>query len=213
VSRLRDISVPIWPGLASFPGNPAPSVTPVMRRDRGDAANVSLLGLGSHAGTHVDAPIHLLGGTSGVDEVPLEALVGEALVVACDPPGAHMDAACLARLGFPAGTERLLLQTRNSQHWDDPGAAYPTDYVGLTDDGARWLVAHGIRLVGTDGLSIEPFATPGRPTHRALLGAGVVIVEGLDLRGVPPGTYTLVCLPLRWRDGDGGPARAILMDA
>lgn len=213
MNRLRDISVPIWPGLATFPGNPAPSVTPVLRRDRGDATNVSLLGLGSHAGTHVDAPAHLFEGTPGVDAVPLEALVGEALVVACDPPGAHLDAAYLAGLGLSVGTERLLLHTRNSRHWDDPGATYPTDYVALTADGARWLVAHGIRLVGTDGLSIEPFATPGRPTHQALLRAGVVVVEGLDLRAVPPGRYTLVCLPLRWRDGDGGPARAILIDA
>lgn len=212
MKRLRDVSVPIWPGLAPFPGNAPPSVSPVLRQDRGDASNVSLLELGSHVGTHVDAPAHVIPGAPGVDAVPLDALVGEALVVACDPLGAHIDAGVLAGLAIPPGTERLLFRTRNSRHWDHPEAPYPTDYVGVTADAAEWLLERGIRLVGTDALSIEPFATPQRPTHRALLGAGVVVVEGLDLRDVPPGRYVLTCLPLRWRDVDGGPARAILTD-
>jgi arylformamidase len=212
MTTWRDVSVLIQPDLAPFPGNPPPAVVPILRRADGAAADVSELHIGTHTGTHVDAPSHLLDGGATADRLALEVLVGEAWVLDTRRGSGHVDALAL-RVSWPEGrVKRLLLRTRNSDHWGMASAPYPTDYVGVLPDAARLLVDRGVRLVGTDGLSIEPFDTPGRPTHRLLLEAGVVIVEGLDLRDVEPARYTLVCLPLRLLGADGSPARAILGD-
>jgi arylformamidase len=104
----------------------------------------------------------------------------------------------------------LLLRTRNSERWAREKATFDRDFVAITEDGARWLVARGVRLVGVDYLSVGPFSAPA-PTHHVLLGAGVVAVEGLDLGRIAPGAYQLVCLPLKITNGDGAPARAILI--
>ena len=137
-----------------------------------------------------------------VDQLPLELLYGPALVRDLGRAEA-VDEAALEALDIPAGTRRLLLKSRNSLLWED--SAFRPDYVALTPGGARWLV-------GVDYLSIEAVGAPGFPVHHTLLGAGVVIVEGLDLREVPPGAYTLLCLPLRLAGGDGAPARALLAE-
>jgi arylformamidase len=165
------------------------------RVEAGDPAGVSRLVLGTHTGTHVDPPAHFLPGTATVDALPLDVLVGPAVVAQC--PAGPIDRAVLESLALPEGSTRLLLKTGG-----DAGA--------LTPDGARWLVERDVRLVGADTLSIEP-ATDKYPVHRILLGAGVVIVEGLDLAGVAPASYQLVCLPLRIVGGDGAPARAVLI--
>jgi arylformamidase len=107
---------------------------------------------------------------------------------------------------------RLLLRTDNSSLWETGPQTFPDEYVSLSADGARWLVSRGIRLIGIDFLSIEARGAPGHPTHRTLLEAGVVILEGLDLSGVEPGTYTLVCAPLTIAGADGAPARAVLLE-
>jgi arylformamidase len=117
---------------------------------------------------------------------------------------AHLEA-------IPPGTTRLLFQTRDSQRWDGPLAPFATDYVALSPAAARWVVERGIELVGIDYLSIAPYDDPDDVVHRTLLGAGVLVVEGLDLRRVPPGAYTMICLPLRLLAGDGAPARVLLI--
>jgi arylformamidase len=202
-----DVSVPVRTGMVVYDGDPEVRVEGVTAIARGDLANVSRMELGTHTGTHVDAPRHFIDGAAGVDRLPLDALVGPAVVADASGAPGDIDAAALAALGVPAGTERLLLRTRNGPLWDR--GTFTRDFAGVAADAARALVAMGVRLLGIDYLSIAPSGDPA-PTHRALLEAGVVVVEGLDLREAPPGRYELVCLPLRLEGADGAPARALL---
>jgi arylformamidase len=199
-----DVTVPIHPGMVVYDGDPPVEVTAALSLDRGDPANVSRMALGSHTGTHVDAPAHFVRGGAGVDRLPLDVLLGPASVLAC-PPG-PIGAATVA--GPARRGERLVLKTGNSALWRRE--TFAADYQALTLDAARTLVEAGVGLVAIDYLSIEPFGAPGHPVHRCLLEAGVVVLEGLDLSGVEAGRYELCCLPLRIRDGDGAPARALL---
>ncbi len=142
-------------------------------------------------------------------ELPLDAMIGRCavrrFVERFEITSSHLEAAAI-----PEGIERLLLATPSAALWDAPG--FHTNYTGLSLDGAEWCLRRGIRLVGIDYLSIERVDSPTAwQTHKTLLGAGVVILEGLDLRGAPEGEYTLVCLPLKLEGGDGGPARAVLL--
>jgi len=205
--RVIDISVPNGPSQHVYPGDPAPRVEQAKAIRRGDVCNVSLLTMGSHTGTHVDAPYHFIDGGPRLGEVALDRMVGEALVV--DLRGrAAVDAAALADAPLRAG-DILLCHTDNSERWAAPN--FQTDFTYLTLDAARLLVERGVRAVGIDYLSIEQFGSSDFPVHHCLLGAGVFVIEGLDLRGAEPGRYTLVCLPLRFPELDGAPARAVLL--
>jgi len=207
---IHDISLPISESLVVWPGDPGVRITQPFHLDRGDAATVTRLDMGAHTGTHVDAPAHFIPGGSGVDALDLDVLVGPALVVhALEVDALSADA--LDGLQIPPGTERVLFRTRNSDRWECGNLEFVEDFVAITEDGARWLVERGVRLVGIDCLSVGPFNAPA-PTHRNLLRADVIPVEGLNLSGVAAGVYQLVCLPLRIVGADGAPARAILMD-
>jgi len=116
----------------------------------------------------------------------------------------------LASLPIPPGTERLLFKTRSSELWNHAEDGFVEDFVAVTGDGAQWLVDRGVRLVGIDYLSIAPFTAPV-PCHQILLAAGVIPVEGLDLRRVEPGLYQLICLPIKIGGSDGAPCRAVLV--
>jgi len=203
----QDISVPIRDGMVTFEGDPPVHLERVMVMADGAVCNVSRLDFGVHSGTHVDAPIHFIDGAAGIESVALDVLVGPALVVDATTIDGQFDRAAIDRLAIPSGTERLLLRSRNTSLWDKP--VFDKAFVAVTGDGAVALVERGIRLVGADYLSIAPFGDP-TPTHAALLGAGMVIVEGLDLRDIEPGWYDLICLPLLIPGSDGGPARAIV---
>ncbi len=192
--------------MVVYEGDPAVDVTPRLEIARGDAANVSLLSMGSHTGTHVDAPAHFIEGGATVEALPLDVLIGPALVaeVGSERLIGRRD---LEPLPLD-GQSRLLLKTRNSALWAAGG--FSRDFVALDLEGARYLTERRLRLIGIDYLSIEAFHSPGHPVHRHLLGAGVVILEGLDLSRVAPGVYELVCLPLPVRGIDGAPCRAVL---
>jgi arylformamidase len=207
---IYDISLPISESLAVWPGDPEVRITQPFHLDRGDAATVTRLDMGAHTGTHVDAPAHFIPGGPGVDALDLDVLVGPALVVHALEVDA-LSAEVLDGLQIPPGAERVLFRTRHSERWARGELEFAEDFVAITEDGARWLVERGVRLVGIDCPSVGPFIAPA-PTHRILLRAGVVPVEGLNLSGVAAGVYQLVCLPLRIVDADGAPARAILMD-
>jgi arylformamidase len=210
--RIIDISLPIGGDLLVWPGNPPVEIVPHERIADGQSANVSELRLGTHTGTHVDPPVHFVEGGAGIDTVPLSNMVGPCVVVdARGLPGA-LGPRELEALEIPSDAVRVLLLTDSSELWRDPHPAFPDTYTSVSADGARWLVDRGVRLVGTDFLSIEAKGTPGHPTHVTLLSAGVSIVEGLDLGDVTPGPYLLAVLPLRIVDGDGGPARAALIE-
>jgi arylformamidase len=207
---IHDISLSISESLVVWPGDPPVSVTQVSHLDKGDHATVSRLEMGAHTGTHVDAPAHFVRGGAGVDMLDLNTLVGLALVSEARAADA-LTADVLAELAIPLGAERVLFRTRNSNLWAQGECGFDEGFVAITEDGARWLIERGIRLVGVDYLSVGPFSAP-RPTHEMLLQAGVVLVEGLDLSGIRPGMYQFVCLPLKIEGADGAPARAILMD-
>jgi arylformamidase len=204
-----DVSVPIRPGMVTFEGDPTVILERASALAAGDVCNVSRLDFGVHSGTHVDAPNHFIDGASGIESIPLDVLVGPALVVAASAAAGQIDHEAIGRMGIPEGTERVLFRV-NSALWNE--STFQSTFVGLTDDGALALVALGVRLVGIDYLSIAPFGNP-TPTHRALLDAGVTIVEGLDLRSIEPGHYDFICLPLLIPGSDGGPARAMLRRA
>jgi arylformamidase len=192
--------------MAVWPGSRGVHLRQVHDLGRGDAVNEHDVTLNLHAGTHIDAPRHFLAGAACVDELPLEAMLGPATVIAL-PDVAEVTAVVLEAAAVPTQTRRLLLQTRNSRRL--PGAAFDTGYVALSADGAEWIVRRGITLVGIDYLSIERFGASG-DVHRTLLQAGVVVVEGLKLCGVSPGDYWLSCVPLRLVGAEAAPVRAVL---
>jgi arylformamidase len=206
---IYDISLPISESLPVWPGDPPIHITHSSHLNNGDEATVSRIELGAHTGTHVDAPSHFVAGGTGVDRLDLDLLVGPALMVHV-VEASVLSADALESLEIPSGTERVLFRTRNSDLWVRHPDKFCEDFVAITEDGARWLVARGVRLVGVDYLSVAPFGDTV-PTHQILLRAGMIAVEGLDLGQVAPGWYQLVCLPLKLVDGDGAPARAILL--
>ncbi|MBM3141334.1 MAG: cyclase family protein [Chloroflexi bacterium] len=205
--RWIDVTRPIRDAMEVFPGDPPVSVRPVSSLTAGDPYAVSLLSLGTHAGTHVDAPGHYLERGGGVESLDLEALVGPAVVAEVPAGTPAIDAAALDRLAVPPGCERLLLKTRAAGARGTTPLAAP--FIALDESGARRAIDRGIRLLGVDTPSVGPLADPG-PVHRLLLAAGVVVLESLELSGATPGEWTLVCLPLLVPGADGAPARAIL---
>ena len=212
MTRLIDVSLEVGPDLLVWPGNPGVTITPTSRISRGDTSNVSEIRLGSHTGTHVDPPFHFLDDGTTAEDLPLDVMMGESTVADLRGTPGPIGPAELAGLSLREETTRLLLRTDNSALWTADLHAFPEEYVSLSPEGARWLVDHGIGLVGIDFLSIEVRGAPGHPTHRTLLEAGVVILEGLNLSQVEPGEYTLVCFPLKIAGGDGAPTRAVLLE-
>lgn len=207
---IIDVSLGIGPDMLTWPGDPPVEVDPAKRLAKGDAANVSELRLGTHTGTHVDPPFHFIDGAPTAESLDLSVLVGPAVVADLRDAGATITPDELDALNLPSGTERVLFRTPNSQLWTSKKVVFPDSYTALTPDGAQWCVDRGIRLVGTDFLSIEQRGAPGHPTHVTLLRAGTIILEGVDLSPVEPGAYELFVLPLKILGGDGAPARAIL---
>jgi arylformamidase len=211
--KVRDVSLTLRPGMTTWGNEPGPTITPIRRIARGEGVNVSLVSFADHSGTHVDPPRHFIEGGATVDQLPLDAMLGPCVVLLYDGTG-HISGEWLEGAGVPAGTTRLLIRTSNSELWNDPMQHFTREFVAVNASAARWCVAKGIRLIGVDYLTIEPQGPEkvGYPTHMTLLGAGVVIVEGLDLRGVPAGTYELICAPIKIADGDGAPARVLLVE-
>lgn len=206
--RIWDVTLPIYPGMPVYEGDPKVTVRPWLSIPQGAPANVSVLSLGSHTGTHLDAPVHFLDGALGVDELPLEVLIGPARLYSLSILD-HIDAACLRGLDL-ASRPRILFKTRNAAVWQQGQS--DREYAALTADAARLLVEAGVRLVGLDAPSADPWDSGEFPAHHTLLRAGVIILEGLDLTAVPPGEYELLCLPLKIRGGDGAPARVLLRE-
>jgi arylformamidase len=206
-ARVYDVSRPLHDGGTIYPGDPEIRFQPHTSIARGDDANVTALALGSHSGTHVDAPSHFIPGGEPVDRIAVERLIGPAVVLDL-PDAMSVGATELARQDLQ-GRRRVLLRTRNSARPQDTG--FTPDYCALSPDGARYLLERDVELVGIDALSIEPFGSVDFAVHHLLLERGVVIVEGLDLSAVPAGACEFICLPLRLQGLDGAPARAVLI--
>jgi arylformamidase len=208
VSRIYDISIPIRSGGLVYPGNPEIEITLQQAVAKGAGANVSFIRFGSHTGTHADAARHFFDDGQTVDKIPLDRLIGPALLLAFPEELRAVTAADLQKHDVKGHT-RILLRTRNSALLSQK--EFVRDYTFLAPDGAQYLVDNGVELVGIDYLSIEQFHSGHHKTHRTLLERSVVILEGLDLSVPAPGAYELICLPLRIEGCDGAPARAVLI--
>jgi arylformamidase len=207
--KIYDVTVAIGGNTPIYEGDPQVEIESAKQIVMGDGANVSRLCFGAHTGTHVDAPNHFIDGTKRVDELDLEKLIGLCRVAEIDGGVIAIGPENLPPL---EGIERLLLKTRNSDFWSTPEDGFRTDFSYITEAAAKAIVNAGIKLVGIDYLSIEAPGAEGHPVHITLLEKEVVILEGIDLREVPPGDYELICLPLKYigGGGDGSPARTIL---
>jgi arylformamidase len=208
MAKIYDISVPLVNGGVVYAGNPDIRIEPQQSIARGDSANVSSLAFGSHTGTHVDAPKHFFDDGASVDTLPLDILMGPAVVVAFSDDIMAVDEAQLRRHEL-AGHSRVLLKTRNSSFVRDK--PFRPDFTYLAPNGASYLASLGVKLVGIDYYSIEQFHSGHHRTHRTLLERGIIIVEGLDLSEPAMGPYELRVLPLRLAGLDGAPARAVLV--
>ena len=207
--RIIDISTPVVNGGLVYPGNPAIEIVPQQEIAKGASANVSSVFFGSHTATHVDAARHFFDDGEPVDMLPLDRLIGRAIVLEFAEDVMQIGAQELD--GQPLeGARRVLLKTRNSALLEQ--AEFDRSYTFLAPDGAELLAERGVELVGIDYLSIEQFRSGHHRTHRTLLEKRIVIVEGLQLGGVAPGVYDFICLPLRLAGMDGAPARAVLLE-
>jgi arylformamidase len=193
ITRLLSEKTPVYPG----------DTEPVFIQEEHDWYRVSSLHLGSHTGTHIDAPSHCIGFNDTIDTIPIDNLIGKCRVIDARTAGPVISASFLhGKLGT---SRRILLKT------DSPVSdCYSDAYPALSSDAADLLVSHRIRCIGTDAPSVEPAGDEGT-VHRILLGSGCSIIEFLDLAHVPPGTYTQVALPLRLAGLDGSPARVVLL--
>src|SRR5215475_2724014 len=204
--KLIDVTVPPDASLPTYPGNTPFSLEGIKRIAKGDSSNVSSLHMSAHAGTHVDAPRHFFDDGAGADQLSLEILCGRARVIELTTRKA-VTADDLAQFDLTEDV-RLLIKTHNSRLWGSP--MFHSDYIGVSEPAAKFLVEHGVKLLGVDYVSVEELKKPGAPAHRTLLGAGTIVIEGLNLRDVEPGTYEMFCLPLSVVGADGAPARVVL---
>jgi arylformamidase len=207
--KIYDVTVPLSEDIPTFPGDPKVKIDVCAALANGDPANVTQLCFGAHTATHVDSPNHFIENTLRVDELDLYKLTGMARVVELD---ADVMSIGVEHVSTLAGAERVLFKTRNSAFWGEPEKGFRNDFTYIEPEAARLMAGNGVKLVGIDYLSVEKFGAGSFDTHIALLEKEVVIVEGLDLRGVPPGDYEMFCLPLKVKGGtgDGAPARTIL---
>jgi len=206
---IYDVTVPITNSMPVWPGDPAVELTSKSHesRDKTHTVCVTNINMGSHTGTHIDAPFHMVDDGKKLEEISLEVFTGKASVL--EILGTRsIGPAELAPFDLK-GVERVLFKTDNSEHWND-GKFYE-EFVYLEPEGAEMLVQQGVRLVGIDYLSIDKFRSPSHPSHFVLLKKDIPIIEGLNLNAVPAGQYTLVGLPLNLQCADGAPARVILM--
>ena len=207
--KIHDVTLTIHEGMPVWPGDDPVVLQRRSKIEEGEHANVSYMSLGAHTGTHVDAPYHFIQSGSKVSEMPLEVLMGPAQVVQVPEETVVINADVISSLSIAKETQRLLFKTRNSQYWSLEKEEFQTGFLGIDLSGSMELVKRGIKLVGIDYLSVSPYKA-SKPTHDALLGAGMVIIEGLDLREVDAGFYQLVCLPMKLAGADGAPARVVL---
>ena len=208
---FHDVSVLISDELPIWPGDPGISVKLTSSLNRGDNANVSLIKMGVHTGTHIDAPFHFEPNGKTIDQLPIEVLIGPCRVIEVLHVNESIDLSVLKKLDL-GGSVRILFKTRNSRWWENNETEFRKNFVYLSEEGARYLIEQGVKLVGIDYLSIEQFKTLNHETHHLLLRNQVIIIEGLNLSGVTEGEYELMALPLKLKGADGSPARVVLRE-
>jgi arylformamidase len=208
--KTYDISLTIFPGMTVWPDDPQVELERMSKLEDGRNSNGSRMAMSVHTGTHVDAPFHFLKDGSTVEKMPLKVLIGRAYVIHLSDDVDLITPKELEDAEIPPRTRRVLIRTRNSKIWQKDLRTFHKDYVGISGEGAEYLVKRGVKLIGVDYLSVAPYKYT-KPTHLALLKAGVVVVEGLNLSQVSNGRYNLICLPMKLEGSDGAPARAVLI--
>jgi len=210
-NRWIDISLTLKSNMVHWPNDPPFSIERVRDMDKDDAVNLSKIMMGAHSGTHVDAPVHFIKGGKGVDQISIDSLIGPARIVEI-ADAATIKEKELAGHGIKKG-ERILLRTRNSRSKILYKDVFAEDFVYMEKDAAELLLTRGIKTLGVDYLSVGGYKKDGPDIHRILLGAGILIIEGLDLTEVLPGSYDMICLPMKILGSDGAPARVIVKRA
>lgn len=203
--RIIDISQPVGPGIAVWPGDQPFELEWTLRQDRGDSVNVAALRMSVHTGTHTDGGFHVMQGGTGPFEMELSAYMGRVTVV--DARGIPLDERALDDVDLKRA-RRILFRTRD----EIDERTFPAHFHAPTPGLAMQLVAAGVRLVGSDAPSMDDADSRTLDSHRILARGQVAILENLDLTNAPPGDYTLVALPLRLREADSSPVRAVLIE-
>ena len=206
-----DLSIALKSNMVHWPTDPPFSIERVREMDKDDTVNLSKIMMGAHSGTHVDAPVHFIKGAKGIDQISLDSLIGLARIVEIADADTIKESD-LARHGIKKG-ERIILRTRNSMNKLLYKDTFTEDFVYMEKGAAEFLVRRGIKTLGVDYLSVGGYKKDGPAVHRILLGAGILIIEGLDLTEAMPGRYHMICLPLKILDSDGAPARVIVKAA
>ncbi len=209
--KIYDISIPLCNQTPVWEGDKEVRIGRTASISAGEEYNVSMFEMGAHAGTHVDAPFHVLAEGGTADQLPLEKLVGKAQVIQLPEAVECINSEVLTLHPLQKSIRRVLFRTKYSRYWGEQPQVFHADYVGLDTSAALKLIESGVELVGVDGFSVaaEEYMLA---VHRLLLEAGLAIVENLDLQAVPAGLYNLYCLPLKIVGTDGAPARVILTD-
>ncbi len=209
--KIHDISIPLSEEMSIYPGDSEFKIERSSKVAEEKTVNISKITLGTHSGTHIDPPLHFYNDSNSVDKIPMDQLVGKAEVLDLSSLKTMITKGDLKKFENEINRNKIiLLKTKNSKLWDR--REFQKDYVYLSEDASQFLVKKKVKAVGIDYLSIEKFRSKTSPTHHLLLKNRITIIEGLNLTGILPGEYFLVCLPLKIKDGDGAPARAILIE-
>lgn len=206
--RYYDVSMALCEEIPVFPGDPGLEITSHMSISNGDKANVSVISMGSHTGTHIDAPKHFIDTGAAIDELPPEYFMGEAKVFEI-PDKDAVTFEDISSLDIEKG-DIVLFKTRNSK--ERKTREFNKNSVYIAPDAASYLAEIGIKTVGIDYLSVERFGSEFCEVHHTLLESGIVIIEGLNLDGIKPGKYEISALPLKISGGNGSPARVVLIE-
>jgi arylformamidase len=197
-----DISRPLGPHTPVWPGDlPVSLDTERWTNDASRTIEVRAARLSLHAGTHMDAPRHMLPAGASIAGFPLDGCLQPCRVVA-----AAGGAITTADLRDAGGAEAVLVRTRSLP----PTAEFRPDFTAFEPAAARTLVSRGVRLVGIDAPSADPFDSVVLPAHHIFFEAGVFILENLRLDHVAPGRYLLLMVPLPWTDAEASPVRPLL---
>jgi arylformamidase len=203
-----DISLVLKSDMVHWPTDPPFAIERVRDMNKGDTGNLSKIIMGTHSGTHVDAPVHFIKGAKGVDRIAIDSLIGPTRIIEI------ADADTIKEKELAGHEikkcERILLRTRNSINKILYKNTFTEDFVYMETGAAKFLVSRGIKTIGVDYLSVGGYKKNGPDVHRTLLGAGILIIEGLDLTETLPGLYDMICLPIKVLDSDGAPARVIV---
>jgi arylformamidase len=201
--KIYDITVPIYEGMPVYKNKPEKQ--PVFTTSTNGHVTESRIAMDAHSGTHIDAPLHMINDGETFETIPIENLVGKVKVFDLSRVEDGISRADLEPLHIAEG-DFVLFKTRNS--FDE---AFNFDFIFLKEDGAKYLVDRKIKGVGIDALGIER-SQEGHPTHKALFGANIIVMEGLYLKEVKAGTYFMVAAPLKLKGIDASPARVLLFD-